>query len=797
MNHIIRDTGSRAVNIPAVAMTSTIPHQQPTLPLMLVLWRRRWVIVMTVIVGMLGMFAYLKFTTPVYSASGKIAVSQISARVMERDSFSQSETFLQTQADILTSTAVLKRALDSANKSTLAALKKDSTGDLIDWLRQGKQFKVEAARKSDVIMMSMESPDKYAAYSFIQNVIDAYRAEQTAEKKAVGGEQLEALSKQRMAHATRREQCLNDMLELKTNTGVMSFSETGRGNSVLEKTEKLGAALTEAELTIVDLRSQKESLKAAMSSTEETARYADGQQAKGRDSGDAEYHEMKIQLNTVISNFNQATILQGPNNPRVQQIQDLINALHERIAIKQRTMIEAAHADINTRLIAAEEKSRQIRNQVDNQSEKMGKILGSQKTFADLESESTHLQKMIGDIDSRIMSVKAESDPSGPMNIRMIEVPQLPALPIKPNKMVCLLGAMMVSALVGCFLALCREWKDARIHSPEEITSVLGTQVLATVPRIDSRLSATDRGQLVWLDSHSVAAEAYRSVRTSLYLGVDGKEGKAKTVLICSPMPGDGKSTSASNLAIAFAQAGDRTLVLDCDLREPVQHLIFEVNGAVGLSDVINDAVKLKDAVQATRINNLYVLPCGTQPNHPSELLGGKRFAQVIAMLSKSFDRIVIDSPPVLRFSDGRILASMADITVVCLRMNQSMRTLGVVALNGLDKVGANVVGAIANDVPASKAASYYGASSHYFTRVRHQNRSANNAMVSRRDIGSDTAPQAQDETNALVSSADNDNSQANGNGTVTAGSYVNGNSASKTPIDSLKIGDMKWIDQS
>ena len=266
-------------------------------------------------------------------------------------------------------------------------------------------------------------------------------------------------------------------------------------------------------------------------------------------------------------------------------------------------------------------------------------------------------------------------------------------------------------------------------------------------------------------------------------------------------MPGDGKSTSVSNLAIAFAQAGDRTLVLDCDLRKPVQHLIFGVNSTVGLTDVINDDVKLKDAVQSTNIDNLYVLSCGTQYAHPSEMLGGKRFAMVLAMLAKSFDRIIIDSPPVLRFTDGRILASMADITVMCLRMNQSMRTLGIVALNGLDKVGANVVGAIANDVPASKANVYYGGSSHYFSRARNHGQHRMLPSSANRSVVVADATQQSDESVTDVSGTPDKDGKSVAAASYSNGKmsdqYVNGSTTVATTEQSsgnaLKIGDLDW----
>ncbi|MDB5174992.1 MAG: exopolysaccharide biosynthesis protein, partial [Phycisphaerales bacterium] len=160
-------------------------------------------------------------------------------------------------------------------------------------------------------------------------------------------------------------------------------------------------------------------------------------------------------------------------------------------------------------------------------------------------------------------------------------------------------------------------------------------------------------------------------------------------------------------------------LIVDCDLREPVQHLIFETDTAVGLSNIVSGEEKLRDAVRPTRVAGLYLLPCGPVPANPSELLASRRFSQLMQALVETFDRIVIDSPPLMTVADARILAASADATVLVLRMNQSMRKFGVMAVDSLERVGANVLGAVANDVPSSKADNYYGGSWQYASSAK------------------------------------------------------------------------------
>src|SRR5690606_38119079 len=192
--------------------------------------------------------------------------------------------------------------------------------------------------------------------------------------------------------------------------------------------------------------------------------------------------------------------------------------------------------------------------------------------YEKLDAEVARLQKQSELLDARIGELSMNSVNALPLNVRVLERARIEDSPIRPKKALVLLASLMFGCLGGLGLAMAREWQDARLRQPEEIPAILGTPVVSVVPRINPRLSPVTRGQIVHLDARSPVAESYRSIRTSLKLG---NAADAKTILVASPTPGDGKSTSASNLAIAFAQAGERTLLIDCDLREPVQHMVF------------------------------------------------------------------------------------------------------------------------------------------------------------------------------------------------------------------------------
>jgi capsular exopolysaccharide synthesis family protein len=189
---------------------------------------------------------------------------------------------------------------------------------------------------------------------------------------------------------------------------------------------------------------------------------------------------------------------------------------------------------------------------------------------------------------------------------------------------------------------------------------------------------------------------------------------QAKTILVTSPAPADGKTTLASNLAIAMAQAGQKTLIIDGDFRKPMQQNIFNVNHSdVGLSSTLAGITTSSEAIRPTEVEGLELLPCGASVPNPSELLNSDRFAQLLEILSDRYDRIIIDSPPVMPVTDAQILAAICDVTLLVLRAKKSTRKTSKQARDGLSSVGARILGAIVNDVQRKDRYGYYNSYGH------------------------------------------------------------------------------------
>ena len=208
------------------------------------------------------------------------------------------------------------------------------------------------------------------------------------------------------------------------------------------------------------------------------------------------------------------------------------------------------------------------------------------------------------------------------------------------------------------------------------------------------------------LDSHY--AEAARSLRTAVYFGM--VEGEGNLVQVTSPDAADGKTTVAANLAIAMAKAGQRTLLIDADLRKPRQAERFGLSEAKGLSTALSSDVAVEKLVQQSGLEGLDVLTSGPIPANPAEVLGSARFASLLETLGKKYDRVIVDSPPVLPVTDARIIASRCNVTLMTLRVDKTTRKRAAAARDSLIGAGAKILGVALNDMPSGIGYGYgYG----------------------------------------------------------------------------------------
>ncbi len=277
-------------------------------------------------------------------------------------------------------------------------------------------------------------------------------------------------------------------------------------------------------------------------------------------------------------------------------------------------------------------------------------------------------------------------------------------VPSSPNYKLNLVVGAVVGVILGLVVAVVFNYFDTSVKSLEEAEKHLGLPVLGVIPQ--------DVGLLSLQDGNSPDAEAYRILRTNIEL----KKSlfKARTLAVVSANAGEGKTTTLSNLAYVFASAGYSTLMIDADLRRPRLDRYSEIDSELGLSNYLTSDMELKEVVVKTPTPNLYLLPAGPQPSDPSGVLSSHRMDHLIAEVTKRFDIVLFDSPPVLGVSDASLLVSKADATLVVLQprkmpLKALLRTRSII-----QNVGGQIMGLVMNNVDISADTQYQYYTTYY-----------------------------------------------------------------------------------
>jgi capsular exopolysaccharide synthesis family protein len=290
-------------------------------------------------------------------------------------------------------------------------------------------------------------------------------------------------------------------------------------------------------------------------------------------------------------------------------------------------------------------------------------------------------------------------------NIRVIEVPFVAAKPAKPPKLKILELALLGGLVLGCGLVLGTDMADSSIRSVDQIEKVSGLSVLTSVP--ESKRKNRDEVSALTSDPASYEAEAFRSLRTAL--SFLGPENDRKTVLFTSANPAEGKSYCSLNYAVALAQTGLRTLLIDADLRRPnLSKVILTDRRARGLTDCLSGHANIMDCCEQTGIEDLFILPAGERASKPAELLASCDFASLLKEAARHFDRIVLDSAPVNAVSDTQLIAKDVQSVVFVVRAVKTPGRAIVRACCLLAQTGSHPDGIVFNRLPRRSRDRYY-----------------------------------------------------------------------------------------
>jgi tyrosine-protein kinase Etk/Wzc len=298
-------------------------------------------------------------------------------------------------------------------------------------------------------------------------------------------------------------------------------------------------------------------------------------------------------------------------------------------------------------------------------------------------------------------------------NVRILDVPEVPTRPVKPEPVKTIVLAMLMGVGLGVGLAFVRKALDRGVGDPDAIEQATGFPVVATIPHSPelrdgpASLRKSTRRVLAQVCPKDLAVEALRSLRTSLQVALASEE-RNNVVAISGPSPEVGKSFVSVNLAYVTADLGKRVLLVDGDLRKGTLHEYFGISRTPGLSDLIRGTASRNDVVRSTAIPNLLLIPAGTRPNNPSELLSSSPFQEILAGLRRDVDLVLVDTPPLLAVTDAALVGRLAGTNLMVLRADHHALPEIKLALRRLEQNAVMPWAIILNDVMPNLSGYYH-----------------------------------------------------------------------------------------
>ena len=412
----------------------------------------------------------------------------------------------------------------------------------------------------------------------------------------------------------------------------------------------------------------------------------------------------------------------GPNFPKVQRLAEQRKQVDDDLANAQKTMVDGIREDFNT----ARSHVELLQEALDKQKTEANDLAEKLVQYHILEHDAEANKQLY---DGLLQKLKEAGITAGlrSSNIRVVDPALVPTSPSRPQKARNILLAFLVGLVGGVGLAIFREYLDNTVKSPDDIEALSGLPSLAVVPTLPglnghhSRLSRLTRDTaeqtvanprvelLSYVQPKSQISEAFRALRTSLLLSQ--ADHPPQVILVTSALPREGKTTAAVNLAVTLAQLGDRTLLMDSDMRKPgIRRALNLTTGKdVGLSSYLAGVCSLDEAmIPHPAISNLTAMTTGPVPPSPADLLSSLRMREGLAELRRRFKFIVIDSPPIMAATDAVILSAQTDGVLLVVRSGETPKEAFTRARDLLMAVKSRLLGVVLNAVDSSAPDYYY-----------------------------------------------------------------------------------------
>ncbi|HIO92644.1 MAG TPA: polysaccharide biosynthesis tyrosine autokinase [Leucothrix mucor] len=668
---------------------------------------------------------------PVYRASSTLQIERNAKKVVNIDMFNSQESrsdkdFYETQRQLIQSRALARRVINQLNleKNVASAGIFSQLKSLIglqnntDKMNPSiietiflESLSVTPVSNSQLVQINYESTDPKLSAEITNAVTKTFvrmNLERRFDTASYSKEFLTTSINKTKKDLETSENVLNQYAT-KYSIIQMADGEDNHTHSLKKMTEEL-------------ITAGKERIEAE-SAYEQSKQTADDKNATSvRILKDPYIQSLKKTLARLEANSQEILRTYSPRSSRAKRIRKQIDEVRSQINIESYAIKSA----LKSEFFAAKQKESMIKKQLEQLKkdalETQQKSIRYNTLLREVQSNRDLYKDLLGQLKQVNIAGNVDSN-----NISIIDKAGIPYKKFKPNFKTNIAFGLLLGLLLGMAAAFLREFMDDSVKNPDELERLTGLPVLGMLPAQASKSPRTVALQ-TFNEPKSPLAEAIRSLRTSLRFST--QEGAPKSMFITSSAAGEGKSTVALNLATAYAQAGNRILLIDADLRNPTLHKLFRLENYRGLTNYLAGGGSSSDIYHPTMIKNLDVITSGPIPPDPVELLSGKRMGTLLSNSSADFDYIIIDGPPVLGLADALVISGLCDATILTVEAGKTRKVTLMKSLKRLERAHSNLVGLLFTRVDRSVDSDYHEDYHYPYTGDKDETESAKNPVV-------------------------------------------------------------------
>jgi succinoglycan biosynthesis transport protein ExoP len=700
-----------------------------------ILLRYKWTVALVVALSM-GIALVATFnTTPIYKASTLVQIDRTSNRIVEYGDVTaegsagmRDPEFYTTQYELLKSRSLARRVIDQIGLRAIDNASEPEDPSFLDGIKQSlkgmiatlsstdnnvednlppadreqarrkseenlllESLSIEPVRNSRLVRVGYESP---------------YPGEAAAVANAIANNFINLNLERRYDASSYAKQFLQEQLAQARATLEESekrFVAYARERQIVnfeDRLEILRNQLREMNTNLVEA----ESARFAAESEYQELLEASAGGAPGLQESEL-IQTLKQRRSDLQADYQQQLEIFKPGYPAMQKLQRQIAEIDAEIERETASIRESVRATFEARI----REEAKLRQRIQEAKDEALLLQDRTTDYETLRREVETNRELYDGLLQRMKEVGVAAG-VGENNISVVDAATVPLRPYKPSLRKNLAIALVLGLFLGAGLAFLLNSLDDTIKSADDVERRVGAPVLSLVPHAsarDSGLTDEELPMIVFRDPKSAVAEAVRSLRTSLLFST--ADGAPRTMHFTSSSPSEGKTTTAVSTAIAFAQAGDKVLLIDCDLRNPSLHRAFGLPNSTGLTNHLAGNAKPAEIAQPTQVMRLFTITSGPLPPNPVELLSTAKMVDLLSHSAERFDRVIIDGPPVIGLADALLLANLAKATIFVVEPGSTrIRDLDG-SIRRLHQASARIMGAVLTKIGRSGQGYGYG----------------------------------------------------------------------------------------